>query len=288
VDNVSLAQQTGISTTQTNCIEPLASAPLGGADGPNMIRNGSFTSNQLAPWFQYGRVTQAVANGALSFYPSPGSPAGVVSQYTSVAAGANMPIEARFSLSNASPVRKRVIVLLHDSNFSDIIVCAFWLPANMPYGRFVMRGRTTQAWANASIAFYSAPADNIGWIRLDEVSMRTRPGLTVNGTNCYRPGSGVADEIVMDFEAEAALIAPTIEPTATPLVDGAAPIEAAPLTTEMPILITPMPTTPPSEAPPEGLYTEVSIAVPVTGGEVVPPAETGGEVPATPLPAEGG
>ncbi len=39
---------------------------------------------------------------------------------------------AQFDLANSSTVRKRISVLVIDSNFSDITVCTFWLAPNAP------------------------------------------------------------------------------------------------------------------------------------------------------------
>jgi mannan endo-1,4-beta-mannosidase len=281
LDNVSLAQQGAASATETSCVDPLVSAPIGGSDGPNMVRNGTFDTSQLAPWYQYGQVTTAVANGVLSFYRTPGNPAGVVGQSSAMTVAAGVPVEARFDLSNISGLRKRVTVLMHDADFSDVVVCAFWLPPNMPTGRFVMRSRTTKAWANASIAIYPSPADSIGWIRVDNVSMRTRPGIAVNGTACYEPGSGVASESMAETVTEIEMIAPTLEPTATALMSDA----TMPLTNEMPVIATLVPPVSAIDVPPEGLYSEVPVAEPVTDGVVVPPTLVPPTViPATPVP----
>jgi beta-mannanase len=295
VDNVSLSQQPAASATETICIDPLATAPIGGADGPNMIRNGNFGSSQLAPWYQYGQVTASTANGVLSFYRTPGDPAGVVGQATNMTVAPNMPLEARFDLGNTSNVRKRVTVLMHDNDFSDVLVCAFWLPPNMPMGRFIMRARTTKSWSNAAIAFYPTPADSLGWIRVDNVSMITRPSLSVNGTNCYEPGSSVSGESMVDEVMEVELIPPTLEPTATPYLEGL----AEPGLSELPVIATALPTVSPLDLPPEGVYSEQPVAEPGMGGEIpvmpttvidvpatpVPPID--GEVPITPPPAEG-
>ena len=97
----------------------------------------SFT-NGLSEWQQFAtpNVSYLVANvtdGVLEFYrvpPPPGqSNQAVVLQDTGLPMGDGGALEAHFDLGNSSSVRKRISVLVHDGNFSDLSVCTFWLRA---------------------------------------------------------------------------------------------------------------------------------------------------------------
>ncbi len=158
-------------------------------------------------------------------------------------------------------MRKRVVILIHDGDFSDLRMCSFWLRPNMPVGRYVIRTTTTEAWSNASISIYPSTADaSTNFLQMDNVVLRERPSLSVNGTQCYAPGSGISseslDEAVMDVE----IIPPTLEPTATPIGDPAQPADGrAGTVIEVPALPTATMFTPPVEGqlPSEGQLSEL-------------------------------
>jgi hypothetical protein len=76
-------------------------------------------------------------------------------------------------------------VLLIESDFSDISVCTFWLPASSPLRTYRMRTHTTKAWTNASIYFYAATAGSDGGsYRLANVSLHSNPALASDRTDC--------------------------------------------------------------------------------------------------------
>jgi beta-mannanase len=223
LDNVSVVQSTAVSVTQTKCINPLQSEPVGGAPSSNLLRNGTFDS-ALAPWFTWGAISGQVSGGVYQFGRRSGNPAGVVGQYTGVALPVNAPVEARLQLGNAGSTRARANVILHNADFTDLQVCVFWLEPNTPLQNFVVRTKTTRAWNNASLSVYPAvPLDSTGF-RMDNVSLRHVPAQAVTGTECYEPGSGVA-ESTGDVVTELQLAMPTLEPTATP--GGLVPAEGA-------------------------------------------------------------
>lgn len=208
VDDVSMQRQPGVIVNDTLCIDPSSPVVDPGANNVNVIVNGGFSS-ALANWSTWGELTYRLNAGTFEFYRTSGpGPSGVVLQNTSAVMPANGILEAQFQLGNFSPVRKRVTVLLHASDWSDLQVCSFWLAPNTPMQTYVMRTYATMAWPGATISFYPTPGDNIGWLRLDNVSMQRRAGITLQGTECYEPGS---------TPAALALSLPEIAPTLTPL-----------------------------------------------------------------------
>ncbi len=159
----------------------------------NTIENGDFTLG-LSGWLFFATpdmsyIPHNVTGEVLNFYrvpPPPGTTNQAVAfQQTGVPLSANVPLVAEFDLGNSSSVRKRVSVLLHDSDFSDLSVCTFWLPANSPITRYGMTTHTTKAWLNLTIAFYAASAGtNGGFYQIDNVSVRYAPGGSTTETLC--------------------------------------------------------------------------------------------------------
>ena len=80
----------------------------------------------------------------------------MIFQNTGLPLPALAPVQADFLLGNADIVRKRISVLLHDSDFSDLFVCTFWLPPGAPLASYGMRTHTTKPWTIATISFHAA------------------------------------------------------------------------------------------------------------------------------------
>jgi hypothetical protein len=149
----------------------------------NLLQNGSFSSLDSSGvplhWTMYASPNKnllqwQVVEGVLNFYrnPLPGERSeAVVFQNTNMAVDANSGLRAEFQMGNSSNVRKRVTVLVHEWNFSDLQVCSFWLPPNTPLRSYVIRTYTANAWTNASISFYASTADGLGSILLDNISL---------------------------------------------------------------------------------------------------------------------
>jgi len=175
------------------------SATQGGVDftlAPNLVKNGRFESG-TSSWVQFATpdpsyIVSQITNGVFEYYRVP-PPLGttnqaVIYQETGVALPANAPVLARFSIGNSSSVRKRISVLMLDSNFSDLSVCTFWLPPNTPLAPYRMITHTTQAWTNAAIYFYAASAgSNGGFYQLDDVSIERAPAESPAETTCVDP-----------------------------------------------------------------------------------------------------
>ena len=163
----------------------------------NVLTNGTYTDG-MAGWLQYATpdpsyVVTQLTNGVLEFYRVPG-PAferpnqAVVFQWTGLSLPAGAPVVASFDMGNSSSVRKRMSVLVHDSDFSDLHVCTFWLAPNAPLRTYTMRTHTTRIWSNTTIAFYAASGGtNGGFYQLDNVSLMYDPAGASDRTICGDP-----------------------------------------------------------------------------------------------------
>jgi len=243
LDNVVMRTDSSVTQDVMRCTDPGTPIAGGGADGAELITNGNFATG-ITNWGLFnpaGNLVQnSASNGVFEFYRSgtSGDQAPSLLQNTNVTTVSTAAIlELRFDLGNSSGQWMRVTPLLHASNFGDLQVCTFWVAPNSPIGTYVMRTYTTNAWtAGASVSFYPSStfaADPGGRARLDNVSLKVRPSLSITGTTCYTPGSAPAD--VGDVaDAAMPILAPTLLPTATPY---AAPSVQA----EQPLFSTPTP-----------------------------------------------
>jgi len=188
IDNVVLELNTTASSPRTECVDPTSPSAIPAADGPNLIANGSFDTDTAA-WFQYGQIEAAISAGVLQASRPPGDPAGVIVQATGTSLPAGAVVTATFDLGNASSDRRRVTVLLHDLDFSDLAACTFWLPPGQPLETYTMRAFATRPWARTTISFYPVTIDLASWMRLDNVTLRQTPSLAIAGTECLEPGS---------------------------------------------------------------------------------------------------
>ena len=188
VDNVSLSFTPSASDTGTDCNDPTTPVS-GGSPGPNLVVNGDF-SGGFSGWTFFGQIIGQVSNGLLEFYRPPGNPAGVALQPTGQAMTNDTTLTATFKLGNTSSIRRRVTVLLHDLDFSDLSACTFWLPPGLPLSNYTVRTFTTEAWTNATISIYGATVSTEPWVQLDDVELRRTPGAGPIGTACGEPDLG--------------------------------------------------------------------------------------------------
>ncbi len=190
IDTVSLQYAPVESAQQTPCIDPTAPAAPGGSSGPNLLINGDFNTGTLPPWATFGTIASQLSAGVFEFIkPSNTPPAGVVLQATGQAMTANQILTADFQLGNSSGVRKRVTVLLHDNDFSDLAVCTFYLAPGQPLSNYAMRTFATKAWTSATLSVYPATVGAESWMRLDEVRLQRTPSVTLPGTVCAEPSA---------------------------------------------------------------------------------------------------
>jgi hypothetical protein len=181
------------NTARVESAAPAAPPP----QGPNLIQNGDF-SNGTAGWLQFATPNQsymvsAVVNGVFEFHrlaPPPGTTnQATIFQETGVTLGSHTPVASQFDLGNSSAVRKRISVLMLDSNFSDLAVCTFWLEPNAPLRTYGMRTHSNRIWANAALYFYAASTGaNGGNYQIDNVSMNVgAASQPISQTDCLDP-----------------------------------------------------------------------------------------------------
>jgi hypothetical protein len=198
LDNVSMNFNPTGSNLRTDCEDPTSPAPPGGAPSANVITNGTFASG-MTGWSALFTIMSQVSDGVFEFVRTagpPGSAAGVVVQTTGAAATDDDIITATFDLGNSSPVRKRVTLLLHSNDFSDLTACTFWLPPGLPLSTYQVKMRTTKAWAagvgtGITFALYGGTVGLDQWIRLDNVVVQRTPATAVVGTECLEPGEAL-------------------------------------------------------------------------------------------------
>ncbi len=173
-------------------------SPFCPAVGPNVVQNGDFSAAAApAGWQEFATpdmtyIVSNVTGGVYQYYrvaPPPGTAnQAVIFQNTGAAYAAGTALAASFDLGNSSTARKRISVLVIESDFSDIAVCTFWLPAGAPLRTYRMRTHTTKPWANASIYFYAAsPNSDGGFYQIDNVSLRSVPSQSSYRTDCVDP-----------------------------------------------------------------------------------------------------
>lgn len=178
---------TQVSAVRTDCLDPTAPVPPGGADSANLFVNGDFASGALPPWDALYTMTWQITNGVFEFLrPNSTPPAGVLLQAVGpVPAGQTL--LSTFQLGNSSAQRRRVTILLNDQDFSDLVACTFWLAANQPPSDYAIRTFTTKPWANAMISIYSATIGPYAWTLFDNASLRMTPSTAAIGTECIEP-----------------------------------------------------------------------------------------------------
>ena len=186
LDNVSLQHTAGGSTTRTDCVDPLAPSPPGGPSSFDLLTNGTFDAG-MAAWSTFGQITHQLTQGVFEFVRPAGTPSGVIFQPSGAPTSTGEIIEAKLDLGNSSAVRKRVTVLLHDLDFSDLQACTFWVPPGLSLSTFTMRIYVAEGWGNATLSVYPATVGTQPWMRLDNVSLKRTPAGPVLGTECVEP-----------------------------------------------------------------------------------------------------
>ncbi len=164
----------------------------------NLLRNHGFddVNGSSFKWLKYSLPDASampwdVTGGVFRFYRATGGTQAVVFQESGLSLPADQSIYASFDLGNSMNVRRRISVLIHDSNFSDLTVCTFWLEPNQPLTTYQIVAASTKAWTNASLSFYAASSGQSGggYYLLDNVLFRPvfRPYLAPRVTQCIDP-----------------------------------------------------------------------------------------------------
>jgi hypothetical protein len=259
LDNVEMYRVDGLAVNDTACIDPNTPPSPAGTSTPTLLGNGDFAS-AISPgaavnnnWSVFATpnltdIVWRIESGVFEYFRTTTATSAVVFQPSGDVIAQNAIIEARFQLGNSSNVRKRIVVLLHDSGFSDFQACVFWLPPNAGLSTYVMQTYAARNWDNATISLYVAGSDNQGYARLDDVSLRVRGDRAITGTICNLPSAGIGP-----IEAERGAV-PTLIPTATPAAPAPAPYIAPGMSGEQPIA--PAPTSAPEFSGDEGTVTE--------------------------------
>jgi len=191
LDNVSMQVTPADSIEQTLCVDPNAPSPPGGAAGPNLLTNGDLGSGALTPWVADGPVTWQInpTGNVLEFIrtasPNPPSvPPAVMLQATNQSMANDQILTATFMIGNSSPVRKRVLLLVHDLAFGDLVACTWWLNPGQPLSPYAMKLYASAAWTNAAVAIYPSTTGPHQWIRIDDITLQQTPGATTVGSEC--------------------------------------------------------------------------------------------------------
>jgi uncharacterized delta-60 repeat protein len=189
VDNVAMYADPTASAVRTDCEDPTKPFPGEGEPmPPELVTNPGFSSG-MTGWGLFGQITSRIDNGVFEFVRPMGTPAGVILQATGQPMAARTILTAFFTLGNSSSVRKRVTVLIHDTDFSDLAACTFWLAPGQPLGQHAMELFTTKAWTNATVSVYPSTVGLDEWIRLDDVSLKRTQASPIIGTRCFEPGA---------------------------------------------------------------------------------------------------
>jgi Tol biopolymer transport system component len=189
LDNVALTYEATGPVDETLCDDPTAPAPPGGADSASLLTNGDFTAG-LAPWGTFGQIVSQIAGGVFEFNRPAGTPSGVVLQGSLDAMATGEIMTATFDLGNSSTLRKRVTVLLHEGDFTDLTACTFWLEAATPLQTYRIVAYATKPWTNATVSVYPASVGTGAaheWYRLDNVALQRTPSAVAVGTSCREP-----------------------------------------------------------------------------------------------------
>jgi len=144
LDNVSLQYTPAESAERTDCIDPNAPAPPGGAASANLLVNGDFQTGLADPWQFLGPITWQITGGVFEFIRTaspnpPAVPPAVMLQSTGQAMTANQIMTVTLRLGNSSPVRKRALLLVNDLNFGDFFACTWWVEPGQALSPFAMK-----------------------------------------------------------------------------------------------------------------------------------------------------
>lgn len=196
LDNVSVLDDVASAADRTTCEDPTAPAPTNGTDSANLLVNGGFGTGLSPGWTVFGQIGGAVTSGVFQFVKLAGTPAGVILQPTLQAVSAGDQLTATLQLGNSSLVRKRVTVIVHDNNFSDLAACTFWLAPNQPLSAYRVKSFASKDWTNATLSVYPATAGDDQWIRMDDATLRRTPATTTLGTECLEPHFNYSRELL--------------------------------------------------------------------------------------------
>ncbi len=187
LDNVHAYSTPSQPVDRTECEDPATPGPQSFPDSNTLLVNGNFQGG-MASWAVFGQLTSQITGGVFQFVRPSGTPAGVVLQATGLGLPLHTRMTATLSLGNSSGVRKRVTVIVHDSDFSDLAACTFWLNAGQGLSQYTMKLYSSKAWTNATFSVYPSNVDTSQWIRFDNAALRVTLSTAMVGTECIEPG----------------------------------------------------------------------------------------------------
>ena len=184
------------------CLGGLASGAFAQNPPPNVsfLQNGDFSAGTNA-WSLFATpdmtyMPSSVTGGVFEFDrlapPAGTTNQAVIFQQTGFSLNGALMLSASLQIGNTEAVRKRISVLLHDSNFSDRYLCTFWLPPGSALQTYQMSVAATFAWTNATMSIYAASVDGgAGSYQLDNVSLLHTTGVPLGraDTLCTAPAS---------------------------------------------------------------------------------------------------
>lgn len=184
---------TDLVPSDTNSAGDIFALPRYAVYDGNLLANGDFSAG-FGAWNAFsapsaGDIVYAVNGGVLEFYRQPGSESAVIFQPTGYPASTGTGLDAEIDLGNASGVRKRVTLLIHDADFSDLQVCTFWLPPNAPMQTYRMTARTSEAWSNVTLSIYASSNDGTAAYQIDNASLKLILTPTSSRTLCFDPNA---------------------------------------------------------------------------------------------------
>lgn len=159
---------------------------LDGLPLPNWITNGDF-ANGFASWFAWDGAELQMPDQWVEMRRLTGTTSGVIAQNTGISIPPNTGLEMRVELGNSSAVRKRVGLFLHRSDWQDLAMCSFWLEPFAPPTIYTMITTTQLPWTGTHLSIYLSPDDGIGWLHIDNVSLRALMEPVNLATLCYDP-----------------------------------------------------------------------------------------------------
>ena len=181
----------------TNSAGDIFALPRHAVYDGNLLANGDFSAG-FGAWNAFsapsaGDIVYTVNGGVLEFYRQPASESAVIFQPTGYPAATGTGLDAEIDIGNASAARKRVTLLIHDADFSDLQVCTFWLPPNAPMQTYRMTARTSEAWANVTLSIYASSNDGTAAYQIDNASLKLILTPTSSRTLCFDPNAPPAD-----------------------------------------------------------------------------------------------
>lgn len=159
---------------------------LDGLPLPNWIVNGDF-ANGFASWFTWDGAELQMPDQWVEMRRLPGTASAVIAQNTGISIPPNTGLEAQLELGNNSSARKRVGVFLHRSDWQDLAMCSFWLEPFAPPTLYTMSITTQLPWTGIHLSIYLSPDDGMGWLHIDNVSLRPLMEPVNLATLCYDP-----------------------------------------------------------------------------------------------------